>query len=85
MMWPWRKFDPRDTLIEVLREEVRVLRSMHDKDTQRMDRLMEAMSSRAGFNLVMPPPDPPPPLEKVHVPNPWKDPNQITPIKEKTQ
>lgn len=76
-MW-WRKQpDAKDTLIESLRGEIVYLRHQHDTDCQRIDRLTEALARRANVDLIMPMPDAPP-IERVHVPNPWKDPNQVT-------
>ena len=76
-MWWQRKPDPRDALISVLKDERDVLRSRHDKDLERIDRLMEALARRANVELIMPSP-PIPVVERIHVPNPWKDPNQVT-------
>jgi hypothetical protein len=84
-MW-WRN-KTQDALVQVLKEEVAALRLRHDTDTQRMDRLMEAMARRAGIDLVMPMPPPPPITEPIRIPNPWKDPDHVTDHfqKEKTQ
>jgi hypothetical protein len=85
-MWKWLKRGPdaKDTLIESLRDEIVYLRNRHDTDAQRVDRLMEALARKANVDLIMPLP-PPPPIERISVPNPWKDPNQVTNFKEKTQ
>ena len=76
-MWWRRKPDPRDALVTVLKDEITVLRLRHDTDTQRMDRLMEAMARRAGIDLVLPQPTPVA-IPQVYVPNPWKDANLVT-------
>jgi hypothetical protein len=83
--WLKRGPDAKDTLIESLRGEIAYLRNRHDIDAQRVDRLMEALARKANVDLIMPLP-PPQPIERVSVPNPWKDPNQVTTqFKEKTQ
>lgn len=76
-MWWKPKPDPNAALIESLRGEIQYLRQRHETDSQRVDRLMEALARRTGVDLVMPLPEPPP-IEKVYVPNPWKDPNAVT-------
>lgn len=78
-MW-WKRQpspDAKDTLIESLRGEIVYLRHQHDYDGQRIDRLTEALARKANVDLIMPLPDPTP-IERVSVPNPWKDPNLVT-------
>lgn len=84
MWWRRQQVDPNAALVQVLKDEIAVLRLQHDTDLQRMDRLMEALARRANVDLVMPVPIPPV-IERTSIPNPWKDPNQVTPIKENTQ
>ena len=76
-MWWSHKPDPSVALIESLQGEIQYLRTRHEADSQRVDRLMEALARRAGVDLIMPLPKLPPP-EKVYVPNPWKNPNAVT-------
>jgi len=76
-VWFWRKSELKDELIQSLQGEIAYLRKQHDLDCQRIDRLTEALARRANVDLILPIPDPPPP-ERVHVPNPWKDPNLVT-------
>jgi len=64
-------------LITVLKDEIAVLRTRHSRDCERVDRLMEALARKAGVDLIMPMP-PPVATERVHVPNPWKDPTRVT-------
>lgn len=65
------------SLIAVLKDEIQVLRKRHNTDCERIDRLMEALARKANIDLVMPLP-PPVPVERISVPNPWKDPNPVT-------
>lgn len=78
-MWFRRqpKVDQNVALVNVLKEEIQVLRLQHDTDLQRMDRLMEALARRANVDLVMPMP-PAPVVERTPLPNPWKDPSPVT-------
>lgn len=72
-------------LIAVQREEIVHLRLQHDRDRQRIDRLTESLARKAGVDLIMPPPELPPQPPTVPLPNPWKDPNPVTLIKEKVR
>jgi hypothetical protein len=76
-MWWSRQPDAKDLLIQSLRGEVEYLRNQHSTDGQRIDRLTEAIARKANVDLIMPLPDPPP-VERVTLPNPWKDPNPVT-------
>lgn len=79
-MWWTSKLDKaRDELIAVLKLEIQALRQRHDTDRERVDRLMEALARKANVDLIMPMPTPPP-VEKVYVANPWKDPNAVTDV-----
>ena len=69
-------------LISVQKEEILCLRVLHDRDRQRIDRLTESLARKAGVDLIMPPPELPPQPPTVPLPNPWKDPNPVTLIKE---
>ena len=81
MWWQSKRDKLTDDLISVLKMEIDVLRKRHNTDCERVDRLMEALARKANVDLVMPLP-PPVLTERIAVPNPWKDPNQVTPIKE---
>lgn len=67
-------------LIEVQKDEIAHLRHMLDTQHQRVDRLTEALSRKAGVDLIMPPPPLPPQPPTVPLANPWKDPNPVTTI-----
>lgn len=82
-MW-WKSQHLRDDLISVLKDEIAVLRHRHQTDCERVDRLMEALARRANIDLVMPMPSPPP-IERISVPNPWKDPNPVSTTFKETQ
>lgn len=69
-------------LIDVQKDEIANLRLRLDKSQERVDRLTEALSRKAGVDLIMPAPPLPPQPPTVPLPNPWKDPNQVTLIKE---
>ena len=77
MFWQSKREALQQELIGVLKDEIAVLRRRHDHDCERVDRLMEALARKANVDLVMPLP-PPVPVERVSVPNPWKDPNLVT-------
>lgn len=78
MWWRRQTVNPNEALIQVLKEEIAVLRLQHDTDLQRMDRLMEALARRANVDLVMPMPTPVAVSVPIPLPNPWKDPNHVT-------
>lgn len=69
--------EARKQVVAQLQCIVELLNKRHDQDLERIDRLMEALARKAGVDLIMPT-LPLPPTEKVHVPNPWKDPNLVT-------
>lgn len=77
MFWQSKRDQLTDNLISVLKDEIDVLRRRHAHDCERVDRLMEALARKANVDLIMPLP-PPVPVERISVPNPWKDPNQVT-------
>jgi hypothetical protein len=77
MFWQSRRERLQIELILILKDEVSVLRKLHDTDCQRIDRLTEALARRGNVDLVMPLPDPIP-AERIFTPNPWKDPNLVT-------
>lgn len=77
MWWRSQSGKLRDDLISVLKDEIQVLRLRHQHDLERCDRLMEALARKANVDLIMPLP-PAPPIERVSVPNHWKDPNLVT-------
>lgn len=77
MFWQSKREALQLDLISVLKDEVQVLRKRHNTDCERIDRLMEALARKASIDLIMPLP-PPVPVERVVMPNPWKDPNQVT-------
>lgn len=77
MFWQSKREQLTDNLISVLKDEIDVLRRRHVHDCERVDRLMEALARKANVDLIMPLP-PPVPVERISVPNPWKDPNQVT-------
>jgi hypothetical protein len=77
-MWWNKQLDAtRADLVAVLKLEVAVLRTRHEKDLERVDRLMEALARKANVDLVMPQ-SPLPQVERTIVSNPWKDPNLVT-------
>ena len=76
-MWWHKQSDLKDDLISVLKDERDVLRRRHEKDCERIDRLMEALARKANIDLVMPMPVIPP-TERTYTPNPWKDPSLVT-------
>lgn len=74
----WRsRSDIQRELIDVMKDEIRVLRSLQRQDRERIDRLTEALARKGGVDLVFPV-DAPSPEPIVFTPNPWKDPNQVT-------
>jgi hypothetical protein len=65
-------------LIANLKDQIISLTRQSNLDRERCDRLMEALSAKAGVNLIMPAPDIQIPVERTVTSNPWKDPNLVT-------
>lgn len=80
MWWRRTKLDITATaLIDSLKIQNQYLRDTLTHERDRVNRLTEALSRKAGVDLLMPietpSPSPQPPLR-----NPWKDPNPVTSV-----
>ena len=79
-MWWHSKLDrTRDALIDALKIQNEHLKDMLTHERDRVNRLTEALSRKAGVDLLMPV-ETPPPLSHPPSPNPWKDPNPVTSV-----
>lgn len=58
--------------------EIQYLRQQYAQTQERVDRLTEALSRKAGVDLILPLPPPIDPQPAPKFPNPWKDPNPVT-------